>query len=71
MLAQVREPLIDVLRISADFRPAYDPLIGMAMALAQTDPAGARALLTQLAQLQPARTEAADALRAMAGAPSP
>ena len=71
MLAQVREPLIDVLRISADFRPAYDPLIGMAMALAQTDPAGARALLTQLAQLQPARTEAADASRAMAGAPSP
>ena len=71
MLAQVREPLLDVLRISPDFRPAYDPLMGMAMALAQTDPAGARALLTQLAQLQPARTEAADALRAMGGAPRP
>ena len=26
MLAQVREPLLSVLRTSPDFRPAYDPL---------------------------------------------
>ena len=30
MLAQVREPLLAVLRISPDFRPAYDPLLSMA-----------------------------------------
>jgi spermidine synthase len=62
MLAQVREPLLSVLRISPDFRPAYDPLIRMATILARTDAAGARALLTQLAQTQPARSEALLAL---------
>ena len=35
MLAQVREPLLSVLRISPDFRPAYDPLLSMAAALAR------------------------------------
>ncbi len=56
MLAQVREPLLSVLRISPDFRPAYDPLLSMATALrrlgcfgrahaahrAREDPASAR-----------------------------
>ena len=32
MLAQVREPLLAVLRISPDFRPAYDPLLRLASA---------------------------------------
>jgi spermidine synthase len=59
MLAQVREPLLDVLRISPDFRPAYDPLLGMAKALAPTDAVGARQLLLALQQAQPARPEAA------------
>jgi spermidine synthase len=63
MLAQVREPLLTVLRISPDFRPAYDPLLQMAGALARSDSAGARDLLTQLALRQPARPEAAEALR--------
>jgi spermidine synthase len=63
MLAQVREPLLTVLRISPDFRPAYDPLLQMAGALARSDTAGARDLLTQLALRQPARPEAAEALR--------
>ncbi len=63
MLAQVRAPLLEVLRISPDFRPAYDPLIGMAMALAATDTAGASALLTDLVKVQPARPEASRALR--------
>ena len=58
MLAQVREPLLSVLRISPDFRPAYDPLLSMATALARSDVAGARTLLTELTQIQPARTEA-------------
>jgi spermidine synthase len=58
MLAQVREPLLSVLRISPDFRPAYDPLLAMAMALARSDVSGARALLTELRRVQPARSEA-------------
>jgi spermidine synthase len=59
MLRQVREPLLDVLRISPDFRPAYDPLLSMAVALGRSDPIGARQLLSELQQAQPARTEAA------------
>jgi spermidine synthase len=51
-----------VLHVSADFRPAYDPLIRMATILAQTDARSARALLTQLTQTQPARPEAQLAL---------
>jgi spermidine synthase len=62
MLAQVREPLLSVLRISPDFRFAYDPLLSMATALAGSDVAGARALLSELSRIQPARTEAALAL---------
>ncbi len=69
MLAQVREPLLAVLRISPDFRPAYDPLLRMAIALGRIDIPAARALLTELAQLQPARPEAAQALHALPDAP--
>jgi len=58
MLAQVREPLLAVLRMSPDFRPAYDPLLAMSGALAQTDLRAARSLLGELTQLQPARLEA-------------
>ena len=50
LLAQVREPLLAVLRISPDFRPAHDPLQRMALALQASDPAAARALLDELAQ---------------------
>jgi len=63
MLAQVREPLISVLRTSPDFRPAYDPLLMMASALARVDIQAARGLLTELSLLQPARPEAAQALQ--------
>jgi len=66
MLAQVREPLLSVLRISPDFRPAYDPLLAMATALARSDVAGARTLLTELTQIQPARVEATRALASIA-----
>ena len=68
MLTQVREPLLSVLRISPDFRPAYDPLLRMAMALGRNDAAAARALLTQLTQVQPSRPEAAQVLRELSGA---
>ena len=63
MLSQVREPLLAVLRISPDFRPAYDPLLRMGTALARVDAPAARALLTELRSAQPARPEAAQALR--------
>jgi spermidine synthase len=48
MLSQVREPLLSVLRISPDFRPAHDPLLRMATALAQSDPIAAHALLMEM-----------------------
>jgi spermidine synthase len=68
MLSQVREPLLSVLRISPDFRPAYDPLLAMANALGRSDALAARALLAELSHVQPARPEAAQALRRMGGA---
>jgi spermidine synthase len=59
MLAQVREPLMGVLRISPDFRPAYDPLLRMAGVLGRSNVAPALALLDELQRVQPARPEAA------------
>lgn len=49
MLATVREPLLAVLRVSPDFRPAYDPLRRLAAAIAPSDPEAASALLAELA----------------------
>jgi len=65
MLEQVRTPLLAALRISPEFRPAYDPLLAIGREVARSDPAAARALLEELHDLQPARPEAADALRAL------
>jgi spermidine synthase len=65
MLALVRQPLLSVLRQSPDFRPAYDPLLSMATALARSNVSEARTLLTELTQIQPARTEATQALTLM------
>ena len=59
MLAQVRAPLLDIVRMSPDFRPAYDPLLNMARALGSVDRAQAEGLLDALIQAQPARAEAA------------
>jgi spermidine synthase len=67
MLAQVREPLLAVLRLSPDFRPAYDPLLRMATVLGRSDPATAGALLDELARLQPSRPEAIEGLRRLGG----
>jgi spermidine synthase len=50
MLAQVREPLLAVLRISPDFRPAREPLLRLAAALALRDPTAAHALQQEIAQ---------------------
>jgi spermidine synthase len=65
MLAQVQAPLLDVMRMSPDFRPAYDPLLRMALALGRDDPGAARALLAALQAAQPDRPEAAQALGRM------
>jgi spermidine synthase len=71
MLTQVRGPLLDILHISPDFRPAYDPLLNMAAALAQQDAVDARALLLELAHAQPARPEAHQLLQRLASAAHP
>src|SRR5262249_3301875 len=68
MLTQVREPLLSVLHMSPDFRPAYDPLLRLAVSLGRLDAVAARALLTELEHTQPSRPEAAQALRELSGA---
>jgi spermidine synthase len=68
MLQQVQAPLLAVLRTSPDFRPAYDPLLRMARALARSDADAGRALLDELVRVQPARPEAALALRELGSA---
>jgi spermidine synthase len=63
MLTKIRRPLLDVVRISDDFMPAYRPLLNMAQALHEIDPAAARRLLIDLERAAPARTEARRLLR--------
>jgi spermidine synthase len=58
MLARTKPALLGALQLSADFMPAYLPLLGMAEGLYRTDPEGARALLTELERAVPARPEA-------------
>lgn len=55
MLLQVQEPLLDVLRISPEFQPAFGPLWNMAQALQQQDPVAGKALLDELQALAAAR----------------
>lgn len=63
MLEQVREPLLSVVRLSPDFRPAYDPLLRIAQALGGIEPAASRALLSALQDAAPQRPEAGVVLR--------
>ena len=65
MLQQVQAPLLDVLRTSPDFRPAYEPLVAMAQALARSDPDAATDLLAELQRIQPAWPDAAQAQQAL------
>lgn len=58
MLAKIRNPLLDVVRISDDFWSAYEPLLAMAESLNQINPDAARQLLVELDKAAPSRSEA-------------
>ena len=51
MLSQVRDPLLDVLRISPDFSPAREPLVRLAQALRSVDPEASASLERELQAL--------------------
>ncbi len=55
MLAQVRVPLLAVLRTSPDFEPAREPLVQLAEALREREPETAAALAGELQALRPSR----------------
>ncbi|WP_342739606.1 spermidine synthase [Bradyrhizobium sp. B117] len=54
--------LIDALRLSAEFDPAYGPLMGMAKSLLGSDRAAAARLLRKINEAAPSRREARDLL---------
>jgi len=54
--------LIEALRLSSEFDPAYGPLMGMARSLIGSDRAAAARLLRQIDEAAPARREARDLL---------
>jgi spermidine synthase len=58
LLAQVRKPLIAVIRLSPDFDAAYEPLLAMAQRLAPIDPRAAAELTADLVKAYPHHSEA-------------
>lgn len=58
MLAQTQAPLLDAVRLSSDFLPAYDPLMQMAEAAYRVDPALAKSLLIELDKANPTLPDA-------------
>lgn len=58
LLNQVRDPLLNVVRQSPDFDPAYRPLVSMAAALHRQNPQAAYRLLKDLSAASPDRPEA-------------
>lgn len=58
MLSQLREPLLEVIRISEDFTPAYRPLVELSFALYRVDSDAALALLDEIITAAPGRPEA-------------
>jgi spermidine synthase len=71
MLDKTREPLLDVLRISNDFTPAYGPLLAMAESLATLDRPAARRLLSDIDRVVPGRPDARRLLDALARVQAP
>ena len=58
MLAQVRDPLLSIVRESPDFEAAYNPLLAMAGQLNRINPESARDLLLALKAAAPLRQDA-------------
>ncbi len=58
LVAAAEPDLLEVLRISGDFEPAYQPLLAMATTLLREDPAAGRRLLAAIAEAAPGRPEA-------------
>lgn len=58
LLAQVREPLLEIVRQSRDFEAAYNPLLGMAQGLYRVDPPEGDRLLQDLEKANPYRDDA-------------
>ena len=58
LLTHVREPLLEVVRMSPDFDPAYRPLLAMAQHLVRIDPDAGRNFVEQLIDANPGRSEA-------------
>lgn len=56
--------LLEAIRLSPEFEPAYVPLLGMARSLRGTDQAGARRLLQAIDAAAPTRSEARELLAA-------
>jgi spermidine synthase len=54
--------LLDAVRLSPEFEPAYAPLINMAKALARSDRVAAARLLHAIVEAAPSRREARDLL---------
>ena len=57
--------LLDAIRLSAEFNPAYGPLIGMARSLMASDRDAAARLLREISDAAPSRVEARELSRAL------
>jgi spermidine synthase len=58
LLASAREDLLNVIRMSPDFAAAYNPLLGMAVRLYDTDRESSHRLLLDLVDVNPGRDDA-------------
>ena len=58
MLEQTKKPLLNAVRLSGDFLPAYAPLLSMAQQLYTVNPGASRRLLSELEAASPTRPEA-------------
>jgi len=59
LLSIIKEPLLECIRTSPDFLPAYEPLLAMAQKISAIDKPAASILLVELEQANPKRKEAA------------
>lgn len=58
LLASARDDLLNVVRMSPDFAAAYNPLLGMAVRLYDTDRESSHRLLLDLVEVNPGRNDA-------------